>query len=291
MCKIPIMTTTLADENACLKARLAETEAALADAIEAQRRLESIVSELRREKFGPRSEKLDPKQFNLPLEDVELAHGVLEAAQEKARRALKRPGPAECGTPKRNRGHLPKHLPRVERVIEPATTLCPCGCGEMARIGEVEEDQKTVQWTVFPTTVRTSRCRAGATAGSGHAPPEICLPSVLRRGGPGPCPGTRRARRAAHRGVDRPGHGGEVRRPSSILPPGRNLHPAGDHTGPGHAWQLGRSRLLPSAPDRRSSPGTAEGRGPDLHGRNPGAGPRSRATKDQDRLLLGDRLR
>ena len=137
MCLIGGMTdTTLAEENARLKARLAETAAALADAVEAQKRLESIVSELRREKFGPRSEKLDPEQFNLPLEDVELAQGVLEAAQEKARRALKGQGRAEGGTPNRNRGHLPKHLPRVERIIEPQSTLCPCGCGEMARIGE-----------------------------------------------------------------------------------------------------------------------------------------------------------
>lgn len=89
MCQTPVMTdTALAEENARLKARLAETEAALADAVEAQRRLESIVGELRREKFGPRSEKLDPEQFNLPLEDVEVAQGVLEAAQERARRAL-----------------------------------------------------------------------------------------------------------------------------------------------------------------------------------------------------------
>jgi transposase len=38
--------------------------------------------------------------------------------------------------PKSNRGHLPSHLPRVERVNEPASTLCPCDCGEMAKIGE-----------------------------------------------------------------------------------------------------------------------------------------------------------
>lgn len=73
----------LAEENARLKARLAETEAALANAVEAQRRLESIVGELRREKFDPRSEKLAPEQFNLPLEDVEVAQGVLEAAQDR----------------------------------------------------------------------------------------------------------------------------------------------------------------------------------------------------------------
>ncbi len=38
--------------------------------------------------------------------------------------------------PARNRGHLPPHLPRIERVIEPASPQCPCGCGEMAKIGE-----------------------------------------------------------------------------------------------------------------------------------------------------------
>ena len=53
VCLIAVMTdTALAEENALLKARLAETEAALVDAVEAQKRLESIVSELRRERFG-----------------------------------------------------------------------------------------------------------------------------------------------------------------------------------------------------------------------------------------------
>ena len=99
---------TLAEENARLKARLAETEAALADAVEAQRRLESVVSELRREKFGSKSEKLDPEQFNLPLEDIEIAQGVLEAAQEKARDALKGKGAGKGGKANRNRGHLPE---------------------------------------------------------------------------------------------------------------------------------------------------------------------------------------
>ena len=28
------------------------------------------------------------------------------------------------------------NLPRVERVIEPENRRCPCGCGEMVRIGE-----------------------------------------------------------------------------------------------------------------------------------------------------------
>jgi transposase len=38
--------------------------------------------------------------------------------------------------PKRNIGALPKHLPRVEEVIEPETTICPCCARQLHRIGE-----------------------------------------------------------------------------------------------------------------------------------------------------------
>jgi transposase len=31
---------------------------------------------------------------------------------------------------------LPQSLPRVERVIEPESIACPCGCGDMVKIGE-----------------------------------------------------------------------------------------------------------------------------------------------------------
>lgn len=129
-------TADLARENALLKARLAEVEATLAETQEANRRLQDILRTAQREKFGKSSEKLSPDQFNLPLEDAEFAQGVLEAAQEKAEAAMQRARGEEPRKPRRNRGHLPSHLPRVERVIEPASTLCPCGCGEMARIGE-----------------------------------------------------------------------------------------------------------------------------------------------------------
>ncbi|MBW7055753.1 hypothetical protein KY389_03475, partial [Paracoccus bogoriensis] len=65
---------------------------------------------------------------------------MLEAAQEKAEPAPARARGEEPRKPARNRGHLPAHLARVERVvervIEPGRTLCPYGCGEMARIGE-----------------------------------------------------------------------------------------------------------------------------------------------------------
>jgi hypothetical protein len=57
---------------------------------EANRWLEGILRASQRERFGKCFEKLSPSQFNLPLEDAELAQVVLEAAQEKAETALAR---------------------------------------------------------------------------------------------------------------------------------------------------------------------------------------------------------
>jgi len=45
---------------------------------------------------------------------------------------------------------LPEHLPRVERVIEPADITCPCGCGDMVRIGE----DKTERLDIIPARYR-----------------------------------------------------------------------------------------------------------------------------------------
>jgi hypothetical protein len=132
---------SLAEENAALKALLArsqsdlaEHQAALAAAEEARRRLEIIIDDLRREKFGSKSEKLTPDQFNLPLEDVEIAQGVLDAAQEKAAAIVKGKSARADRSRNGNRGQLPAHLPRVERVIERKHTSC--GCGPMTMIGE-----------------------------------------------------------------------------------------------------------------------------------------------------------
>jgi hypothetical protein len=72
----------LRNENECLKEQLAQTQAALADSEEARRRLESMIVDIRRETFGAKSEKLRPDQYHLPLEDMEVAQGELDAAQE-----------------------------------------------------------------------------------------------------------------------------------------------------------------------------------------------------------------
>jgi len=174
----------LTQENASLKALLEQTQAALAEhqaalaqSEEARRRLESIVSELQREKFGSKSEKLSPEQYNLPLEDVEIAQGVLDAAQEKAEAVIKgRPG-GNTRPPNRNRGQLPAHLPRVERIVEPPSTLCPCGCGEMAKIGEDISERLDVipaQFRVLVTRRPKYACRrCSAAVVQAHAPEHV----------------------------------------------------------------------------------------------------------------------
>jgi transposase len=156
---------------------LAEHQAALAESEEARRRLESIVSELRREKFGAKSEKLSPDQYNLPLEDVEIAQGVLDAAQERAEAVIKGQRQGKARLRNCNRGRLPAHLPRVERVIEPESTLCPCGCGEMARIGEDVSERLDVipaQFRVLVTRRPKYACRrcSGAVV-QAHAPEHV----------------------------------------------------------------------------------------------------------------------
>jgi transposase len=168
---------SLAKENARLQALLAETQAALAESEEARRRLESIVSELRREKFDRKSEKLSPEQYNLPLEDVEVAQGVLDAAHEEAEAIINGQRQGEAAPPKRNRGRLPPHLPRVEQIIEPESTLCPCGCGEMAKIGEDVSERLDVipaQFRVLVTRRPRYACRrcSGAVV-QAHAPEHI----------------------------------------------------------------------------------------------------------------------
>ena len=167
----------LHDEVERLKAELAQTQEALAQSEEARRRLESIVSDFQREKFGARSEKLSIEQYHLPLEDVEIAQGVLDAAHEKAQQIIKGRPDGAGASHRRNRGHLPAHLPRVERIIEPQSRLCPCGCGEMARIGEDVSERLDVvpaQLRVLVTRRPKYACRrcSGAVV-QAHAPEHV----------------------------------------------------------------------------------------------------------------------
>ena len=102
------------------KGRLAEERDQLAGQND---RLRHLLRQLQRMQFGRRSEKLDPEQLNLALEDLEQAVAAGEAEQEKSDPALRK-----ARSEKRCAGRrpLPAHLPRVEIVIEPEDTACPC---------------------------------------------------------------------------------------------------------------------------------------------------------------------
>ena len=97
-------------------------------------RLEHLNLELVRLVYGKRSEKLSADERQLAFEELEGACAELEAEA-----AVDDPSPPRAPRkprPERNLGHLPEHLERIEQVIEPESTLCPCGCGEMVKIGE-----------------------------------------------------------------------------------------------------------------------------------------------------------
>ena len=153
---------TLAEEKACLAGEnevLTDRNGAQAERI--RRRLEHLNLELLRLLYGKRSEKLTPDERQLAFEDLEGASAEIEAATVPAdpspAPSLKRPRAA------RNIGHLPEHLPRIEQVIEPESTLCPCGCGEMVRIGEDRSERLDIvpaRLRVIVTVRPKYACRA-----------------------------------------------------------------------------------------------------------------------------------
>lgn len=73
--------------------------------------LENLFAATKQAAFDKRSEKADPNQLDLALEDIETAMTAVHAEDRAAQRPAK----------KRNakRGALPAHLPRIEVFVEP----------------------------------------------------------------------------------------------------------------------------------------------------------------------------
>src|ERR671921_1299678 len=95
--------------RAMLVAAWAERDAERAEKVQlaAQNdRLRHLIRQLQRLRFGRRSEKLDPDQLALALEDVEQAIAETEAEQEKTDPALKC---ARAEQRRGGRGSLPEH--------------------------------------------------------------------------------------------------------------------------------------------------------------------------------------
>src|SRR4051812_38294133 len=144
---------TVEGDPGLLKAMLLEERAE-------SERLRQIIQALQRHRFGRRAESLPEDQLLLGLEEAEqvaaAGHAQAEetAPAEKTARRTKRRG---------NRGALPAHLPRVETLVDVASTVCPCCSGPLHRIGEdVSERLDIVPAQVRVLVIRRPKyaCRA-----------------------------------------------------------------------------------------------------------------------------------
>src|SRR5215213_1854190 len=97
-------------------------------------KLRLLIRQLQRGQFGRRSERLDPDQLQLGLEDLEQTAAAAEAAQEAA--SSRNSTPRASRVRRRNLGALPAHLPRVEVLVDIEDKSCPCCGGALHPIGE-----------------------------------------------------------------------------------------------------------------------------------------------------------
>ena len=142
-----------------MKAALIEAHAKLSGAEALIEHLQLVIAKMKREMFGPRSERsqrlLD--QMELQLEELATAAGEDEAKAEtpgiEVRSFMRR---------KATRRDFPEHLPR-RRVVHPAPTSCPCcGSTKLSRIGEdITETLDVVprQWFVTEHVREKFSCR------------------------------------------------------------------------------------------------------------------------------------
>ncbi len=131
------MVEVIAQQNASIVSLQTERDAAHSKCEVAQGEIEKLrllIRQLQRGQFGRRSERLDPDQLQLGLEDLEQTAAAAEAAQEEA--AARSSTPRVPRVRRRNLGALPAHLPRVEVLVDIEDKSCPCCGGALHVIGE-----------------------------------------------------------------------------------------------------------------------------------------------------------
>src|SRR3954470_7938948 len=141
-------------------------------------RLELVIRQLVRAQFGRKSERLDPEQFQLILENLDQEIAATKAPRQEAG---ERDGNRRAAAP-RNLGHLPAHLERYEVVIEPEDRNCPCCGGAMHQI-DVEETER-LDAVPLRLRVRVTRrpiygCRSCAEAVVQAPAPDSAVPGGL----------------------------------------------------------------------------------------------------------------
>jgi len=147
-------TDALPDDPGTLKAML------LAERARTER-LEQIIKELQRHRFGRRAETLPEDQLLFGLEEVEQTAASGEAENEAAAPAERA---SHAAKRRINRGSLPAHLPRIEMVVDIGDHVCPCCRNALHRIGEDVSERLDI----VPAQFRVLVC----------ASTQICLPSL-----------------------------------------------------------------------------------------------------------------
>jgi transposase len=156
-----LVLTMLAERDAAIAER--DTAMAERDALAIRNeRLHALLLKLRRMQFGRKSERLPAEQLTLALEDLEAAIAEIEAEAEKDDPALRR---ERAKQRRASRGALPAHLPRIEVVLVPRDTACPCCKAAMVEIGEDRSERLDVipaQYRVLVTRRPKFVCRSCA---------------------------------------------------------------------------------------------------------------------------------
>ena len=199
-----------AEQASAKDAALAEKDAELARVQDANARLWDTLRQLRRAQFGRKSEKLDPDQLSLAMEETEQAIAETGSTEETSNATLKA---SRKKTRSVNRGALPSHLPREEIVIEPESTACPCCGGAMHVMGEDRSERLDVtpaQFKVIVTRRPKYACRACAVVQAAAParlieagiPTETLVAHVLVSKYADHCPLYRQAQIYSRQGVD-----------------------------------------------------------------------------------------
>jgi transposase len=160
----------LPDDVDALKAALIEARAQLSGAQAIIEHLQLVIAKMKREMFGPRSERSQRLIDQLELQLEELAAAAGEDETKAAAATVQVQGFTQRPATRRN---FPAELPR-RRVVYPAPTSCPC-CGgtKLSKIGEdITETLDVVprQWFVTEHVREKFSCRSCETITQPPAP-------------------------------------------------------------------------------------------------------------------------
>ncbi|WP_035642022.1 IS66 family transposase zinc-finger binding domain-containing protein, partial [Bradyrhizobium sp. ORS 375] len=146
--------TNLPSDPALLQRLVRDIAAAIDHRDTEIERLKSIIKQLQRMQFGRSSERIDPDQLALGLEDLDSDIRRVEEAQPKVT-------PEADSSPRRR--PLPDHLPREDVLLDVQDRVCSCCGGALHLIEEsVSEmlDWVPTQLRVLRTTRPKYACRA-----------------------------------------------------------------------------------------------------------------------------------